>query len=106
MDTRAKIREVLKQHYGEFKTNLEHQYEDKITENLSSDSFQNRDTWATYNQVLLELKHSLKDMLRVKAVLYHLTDDSEPNQAIIQVMEDVKTSNPEMERLYWKIMNF
>jgi len=106
MDLRDKIRHVLRKHYGEFETILEHQYEDKITENLVKGPIKSREAWATYNQVVLELKYTLKDMLRVKELQYKLTDEGNPKQAIIETIEDVKTYSPELERLYYKVRNF
>lgn len=106
MNLKIKIREVLKRHYGEFETRLEHQYEDKLTENLIIGPIKSRKAWATYNQVVLELKHSLKDMLKVKELQYKLTDDGNPKEIIIEVIEEVKSFTPELERLYNKIQNF
>jgi len=106
MDLKTKIRLVLKEHYGSFETILEHQYEDKLTENLVKGSFTKRQEWATYNQVILELKNSINDMLKVKELQYKLTDVGEPNEIIIEVIENVKTLTPELERLYYKIKSF
>jgi hypothetical protein len=106
MNLKARIRCVLNKQYGNFETILEHQYEDKLTENLIEGPLSKREEWATYNQVVLELKHSLKDMLRVKEVQYRLTDDGNPNEIIIEAIEEVKTLTPELERLYYKIKSF
>jgi hypothetical protein len=105
MNLRFKIRKVLREHYGEFETYLEHQYENKLTENLILGSTDIRRKWLTYNQVVLELKHSLKDMLRVKELQYRLTDDENPRDVIIETIESIKTFTPELERLYYKIIN-
>lgn len=106
MDLKTKIRDILKEHYGEFETVLEHQYENKITENLIDGCHKKREAWVTYNQVILELKHSLKDMLRVKELQYKLTDEGDLNHIIIEAIENVKHFTPELERLYYKIKNF
>jgi hypothetical protein len=106
MDLKSKIREVLKNQYGEFETILEHQYEDKLTETLIDGTKVLREEWATYNQVILELKHSIKDMLKVKELQYKLTEEENPREVIIEVIEDVKGLTPELERLYNKIKNF
>jgi hypothetical protein len=106
MDTRAKIRSVLRENYGNFESYLEHEYESKLTENLLSGSIENKKAWVTYNQVILELKHTIKDNLRVKELQYKLTDNSDPNEVCIQVMEGLKHKSPELERLYYKIRNF
>jgi hypothetical protein len=101
-----KIRSELKKQYGEFETILEHQYEDKLTQNLIDGSINKKKAWITYNQVILELKYSLKDTLRVKELQYKLTENTNPNEVIIDVIESIKTYTPELERLYYKIRNF
>ena len=106
MDLKSKIREILKNQYGEFETILEHQYEDKLTETLIDGTKVLREEWVTYNQVVLELKHSIKDMMKVKELQYKLTEDTNPKEIIIEVIEDVKGMSPELERLYNKIKNF
>lgn len=106
MDLKDKIRSELKKQYGEFETILEHQYEDKLTQNLIDGSINKKRAWITYNQVILELKYSLKDTLRVKELQYKLTENTNPNEVIIDVIESIKTYTPELERLYYKIRNF
>ena len=106
MNLKTKIRLVLKEHYGEFNSYLEHEYENKLTENLIIGNLDNKKAWATYNQVILELKNTLKDMLKVKELQYKLTDNSDPNEVCIEVLETVKERSPELERLYNKIKNF
>ncbi len=104
MDIRSRIRKILRENYGEFKTHLEHIYEDTITEHLVLDK--DKEAWATYNQVVIELKHSIKDNLRVKELQYKLTENSDPNIVCIEVIKKVKKHSPELERLYHKIKNF
>lgn len=106
MDIRAKIREVLTQQYGGFETHLEHVYEDKVIEVLVNGDIKKKQAWVTYNQVILELKHSIKDNLRVKELQYKLTEKGDPNSICIEVIKDVKNCSPELERLYYKIRNF
>lgn len=106
MNLKTKIRLVLKEHYGEFNSYLEHEYENKLTENLILGNLDNKKAWVTYNQVILELKNTLKDMLKVKELQYKLTDNSDPNEVCIEVLETVKERSPELERLYNKIRNF
>ena len=106
MNLRVKIRKALREKYGEFNTYLEHAYEKKVTENLIVGDIEDKKAWATYNQVILELKHSLKDHLKVKELQYKLTESTNPNEVCIQVIEDVKHRSSELERLYYKITNF
>ena len=105
MDIKDKIRKVLREQYGDFTTHLEHIYEDKLTETLADKNPNKRKAWATYNQVVLELKHSIKDTLRVKELQYKLTENSNPNEVCIEVIDEVKNFSPELERLYHKIKN-
>lgn len=106
MNIKGKIRKALREQYGDFKTHLEHIYEDKITQNLASGNIKDKRAWATYNQVILELKHSIKDNLRVKELQYKLTEDSDPNEVCIEVIQGMEYRSPELERLYYKIKNF
>lgn len=106
MDIRAKIRQVLRERYGDFSTHLELVYEDAVIENLASDNTKKKEAWSTYNQVVLELKHSIKDSLKVKELQYKLTDKGDLNKDCINVIKDVKNPSMELERLYNKIMNF
>lgn len=106
MDIRDKIHEVLKAQYGNFETHLEHVYEDKVTSILETGDVKNKKAWMTYNQVILELKHSIKDTLKVKELQYKLTDKSDPNRVCMEVIKTVEQRSPELERLYHKIKNF
>lgn len=106
MNIKTKIRDVLTQHYGEFNTGLETEYQSKLTETLLGNDLNQKKAWITYNQVILELKHSIKDMLKVKELQYRLTESKEPNIDCIEVLENVKNLTPELERLYYKIKNF
>lgn len=106
MDIRAKIRSVLREQYGEFETFLEHEYEDKVVANLATGNPKAKNAWATYNQVMLELKHSIKDNLRVKELQYRLTENTNPNHVCMDVIGDIQNLSPELNRLYHKIKNF
>jgi hypothetical protein len=106
MDVKDTIKGLLRAHYGEFQTHLEHIYEDKVTKSLINGNLKDKRAWATYNQVILELKHSIKDNLRVKELQYKLTDNLDPNEACIEVIKKIKNRSPELQRLYEKIMNF
>jgi len=103
MDLKTKIKETLREHYGEFETYLEHRYEEVLTENLITGSTKIKEAWVTYNQVVLELKNTLKNTLKLKELQYKLTEDSNPTKMCIEVMGDVKNLSPELKRLYDKI---
>jgi hypothetical protein len=106
MTLKEKIRFTLKEHYGAFDSYLELKYEDKIIEALILGNIEERRAWVTYNQVILEFKNTLNDIDKVKELQYKLTDDSDPNEVCINVIEGVKHQSPELERLYNKIRNF
>lgn len=106
MELRDKIKFALKEVYGNFDTYLEHEYENYLTENLSRGNLRSKLEWLTYNQVILELKHNLKDMLRVKELQYKLTESEEPKKICIEVIKNLKIRTPEIDRLYHKINNF
>jgi len=100
------IRIVLRGVYGDFNTYLEHEYEDRVTEHLFIGSIIDKQKWATYNQVIIELKNNLKDTLKVKELQYKLTENLDPTDVCLEVLSNLKTKTPELERLYYKIMNF
>lgn len=106
MELKDKIKKALNDVYGNFETNLEVEYETTITDNLLNGNRQNRMEWATYNQVIIELKHNLKNMLKVKQLQYELTDDKDPNEVCISVIDGLNVKTEELNRLYDKIMNF
>lgn len=113
MNLKHKIKNSLRECYGDFNTYLEHQYEEELTRNLTSGNImfdidkQRMREWLTYNQVILEFKNSLKDIIKVKELQYRLTDEHEnPSEVCIEVIESVSERSPELERLYNKIMNF
>jgi hypothetical protein len=106
MNLKDKIRLVLREHYGDFNSYLEHEYENKLTENLIVGDIEKKKAWVTYNQVILEFKNNLKNMLKVKELQYKLTENSDPNEACIEVIETYNYKTPELERLYNKIKNF
>jgi hypothetical protein len=105
MDLKSKIRFLLKEQYGEFNTFLEIEYQEKITENLIIGDLNTKKAWVTYNQVILELKNGLKNNLKVKELLYNLTEESNPNEECIKVINELPDLTPELTRLYEKIKN-
>ncbi len=100
------IRSTLRSVYGEFETYLEHEYEDVITEHLFIGTENEKRKWITYNQVILELKNNLKDILKVKELQYKLTENINPDDVCIEVLDSLNNKTPELERLYFKILNF
>lgn len=103
---KAKIKSALRKVYGEFNTLLEHEFEKKVLDNLLNENWENKHEWATYNQVMFEFKHNIKDELKVKELQYWLTDNKTPKLVCIEVMKDVKDRSPELQRLFDKISNF
>ena len=103
---KAKIKSALRGLYGNFDSLLETEYEQRIVERLLNESWEKKLEWATYNQVIFELKHSLKDEKEVKELQYWLTDKSDPRLVCISVIKDVKDRTPELQRLYDKINTF
>lgn len=106
MELRDKIRKILRENYGDFETYLEHEYEAALTENLINGNLKKKKIWLTYNQIILELKHTLKDMLMVKKLQYKLTDNSDPNEECTKIMEGIKDCSIELNRLYHKVTSF
>lgn len=106
MINKENIRNALRLVYGDFNTYLEHEYEDKVIEHLFLGSINDKQKWVTYNQVIIELKDNLKDILKVKELQYKLTDDMDPNYVCLEVLNSLKSKTPELERLYNKIINF
>lgn len=103
---KAKIKDALRKVYGNFTTLLENEYEEKVTQNLLNENWGKKIEWATYNQVIFELKHNIKDELKVKELQYWLTDKEASNLVCIEIIKDVKDRTPELQRLYDKIRNF
>ena len=106
MDLKNKIKVELTKVYGEFETGLEVEYETVVTNNLLFGDIQNRKEWVTYNQVIIELKHNLKDMLKVKQLQYELTDNNNPKSVCIGVLKELEDKSSELDRLYYKIIDF
>ena len=100
------IRTELQRYYGNFETLLEHHYEEKIVNKLLIEDYSTKHEWATYNQLLLEIKHNLKNILLAKELQYRLTDNENPSQACIDVIKKSIISTPELNRLYDKILSF
>lgn len=106
MDIRAKIKSVLNEYYGDFSSNLETSYEYWIVENLSTKNHHEKLKLITYNQLILELKHNIKDKLALNELQYRITEELETKKVCIEVINKVKNRTPELERLYLKIINF
>lgn len=101
-----RIREVLRNYYGNFCTELEIEYEDTLVQSLLEENDFSRDKWVTYNQVILEYKDVMKDYIKVQELQYRLTDREDPDTVCMDVIRSSNTITPELQRLYEKIMNF
>lgn len=106
MDIKNKIRLMLREAYGVISTNLEIEYENRLINNLAEGSVRDKNQWITYNQIVLEVKHNLKNMLIVRRLQYELTDEKNPNEVCINVLESVDLKSKELVRLYDKVRNF
>lgn len=102
----VQIREVLVEHYGTFETDLEIQYESIIVSGLMEDSYATKLEWATFNQVVIELKNNLNELHLAQQLQYRLSELESPKNACIDVISNTKTRTPELQRLYEKITNF
>lgn len=103
---KAKIKSALRGLYGDFNSLLETEYEERVTHNLLNENWETKLEWATYNQVIFELKYGLKNEVKVKELQYWLTDKLDPKTVCIEIIKDVKDSSPELQRLYEKISTF
>jgi hypothetical protein len=101
-----KIQSVLREHYGEFNTDLELEYEQKLTEVLILGDLSKKEAWATYNQIVLELKNNVKDINRLKELQYYITDGCNPKYVCLRILYPIKNKSKELQRLYDKISNF
>jgi hypothetical protein len=106
MDTKSIIRDKLQEVYGPFETYLDNVYQEAIIEKLYNGDINSRREWVTYNQVLIEIKNSLKDAILIKELQYRLTDNEPPREVCIKFLDNLKHTNPELNRLYNKIRNF
>lgn len=115
MNLKTKIRKELRNSYGGFETYLEQKYEQTVIEKIYEEDLSRKLNkqqrgiklaWLTYNNVIVELKNNIKDMLKVKELQYRLTDIENPNEVCIEVIQNIKERSPELQRLYDKIKNF
>jgi hypothetical protein len=102
---KAQIKKILDEAYGKFETELELEYASLLEKGISSEDWRVREEWATYNQIILELKHNMNDMISVKELQYKLTDNEQPEIACKSILENIKR-NSELDRLYNKIINY
>ncbi len=106
MELKQKIKDKLREVYGTFDTYLEVEYENLIIEKLLNGNWKHRRKWATYNQLVLELKNNINNMLKVRELQYSLTEDVLSKQKCLSIIEDIKKDSNELTRLYEKISNF
>ena len=102
----TQIKTVLRERYGQFDSFLEHEYEETITKKLMTGKISTKEEWATYNQVLLELKNNIQNTLLVKELQYRLTDNENPNTVCLEVINKIPNQTPELDRLHDKIISF
>lgn len=101
-----KIKRILQENYGEYETSLEDLYTDTVIENLLNESWEHKRKWATYNQVVLELKETAISDVKYNELLFKLSNLEEPNQICIDIIRDSGVLTDELERLYYKINQF
>ena len=106
MELKQKIKDSLREVYGTFDTYLEIEYENLIIEKFLSDNWSHKRKWATYNQLVLELKNNINNIIKVRELQYTLTEDVLSKSNCLNVIEDIKNDSPELRRLYEKISNF
>jgi len=106
LELKQKIKDKLREVYGTFNTYLEIEYENLIIEKFLSDNWNHKRKWATYNQLVLELKNNINNIIKVRELQYTLTEDVLSKSNCLNVIEDIKNDSPELRRLYEKISNF
>ena len=104
MDLKSRIKEELVKLYGVYESGLETKYNEKIIYEIMYNV--NKNEWATFNQVTVELKKNLKLRLKLQELLYRLTDEEDPQTVCISILEDIYPTDKELERLYYKIKTF
>jgi hypothetical protein len=104
MDLTKKIQKELESKYGEFETTLESQYKDKFIDNLINGKGKDRLFWTTYHQVILELRNNLCNDLKLKELMYYLTEGDDV--MCLKILESIDVKNKEIDRLYLKIKEF
>ena len=104
---RDKIKKILREKYGKFETTLEEQYEDLVVGKLLDKNENVKWEWATYNQLVLEIKKELKDLMLTKELQYKLTDiENDPKKVCMEILSRIVNKNSELIRLEGKINGF
>jgi len=106
MIDRNHILTVLRSTYGDFNSQLEHQYSDTLISEISENKVSTVREWLTYHQVILELKNSPDTLNKSKELQYRISDGENPKSACMKIISEIKDCNPELKRLYEKINNF
>lgn len=101
-----KIRLELEKVYGKYNEGLESEYSNKIVYEIMKNDYDGMVEWATYNQVIIELKQNLELRIKLKELLYRITDEENPTEACISVLENINDKTPELKRLYKKVKSF
>ncbi len=106
MKTKDLITKKLNEAYGGYKSKLEVDYFNKLTDNLMSGDINKQREWLTYNQVVLELKNTLNDIKSVEELQYYLYESVKPNITCVELLKKRNNLNDELVRLYNKILSF
>lgn len=102
---KEKIRVILRELYGPETTNLDKVSIDVITEGLLLEEWFEKEKWATYNQVLLEIK-LLGDTDKMRELQYFMSDDIDPKNICINIINKIDNKSTELLRLLEKIKTF
>lgn len=106
MTLEDKIKLNLEEVYGSYEDGLEAVYENKIIYEILTNTYDKKLEWATYNQVIIELKRNSDLQIYLKELLYRITDDEDPIDACVSVLTKTYSMNSELSRLYDKIKKF
>lgn len=102
---RDRIQLILRELYGPDITNLDKISIDVITEGLMLEEWFEKEKWATYNQILFEVK-KMGNKLLTQKLQYFITDKEDPKNVCIEVINSIDNKSPELMRLLEKIKTF
>lgn len=102
---KEKIQLILRELYGPEITNLDKISIDVITEGLMLEEWFEKEKWATYNQILFEVR-KLGDNHKTQKLQYFISDIDDPKNMCIEVIDSIDNKSPELMRLLEKIKTF